>query len=157
MFRVELAGGMHRYCELSLPATDYELLDALDKLQMQPGDQPRWEFCQNNNNTGHLQIYLNDCTIYELNAFSRKLGAMTSDQRGAFEGMLQMALDKREGPISVTDLFTYANSTESCHVLGDVRNDEQLGRFYAENDFIPENTIDFATVMVYNIICRAGI
>lgn len=146
MFRVELAGGMHRYCELSLPATDYELLDALDKLQMQPGDQPRWEFCQNNNNTGHLQIYLNDCTIYELNAFSRKLGAMTSDQRGAFEGMLQMALDKREGPISVTDLFTYANSTESCHVLGDVRNDEQLGRFYAENDFIPEieDISDFA-------------
>ena len=40
----------------------------------------------------------------------------------------------------------YANSTESCHVLGDVHNDEQLGRFYAENDFIPEleDVPDFA-------------
>jgi len=146
IFRVDLAGGKHRYCELNLPATDYELLDALDKLQMQPGDQLRWEICQHSNNTGHLQIYLNDCTIYELNAFAKKIGAMTSDQRGAFEGMLQMALDKREGPMSVADLFTYANSTESCHVLGDVHNDEQLGRFYAENDFIPEleDVPDFA-------------
>ena len=30
IFRVDLAGGKHRYCELNLPATDYELLDALD-------------------------------------------------------------------------------------------------------------------------------
>lgn len=138
IFRVDLAGDKHRYCELDLPATDYELLDALEKLQMQPGDQPRWEICHSSNNTGHLQIYLNDCTIYELNAFARKLGSMSRDQRGAFEGMLQMALDKREGPMCVADLFTYANSTDSCHVLSDVGNDDQLGRFYACNDFIPE-------------------
>lgn len=138
IFRVDLAGGKHRYCELNLPATDYELLDALEKLQMQAGDQPRWEICHSSNNTSHLQVYLTDCSIYELNALARKLGAMTPDQRGAFEGMLQMALDKREGPMCVADLFTYANSTESCHVLGDVHNDEQLGRFYAENDFISE-------------------
>ena len=146
IFRVELTGGKHRYCELCLPATDYELLDALAKLQMQPGDTPQWEILQHSNNTGHLQIYLTDCTIYELNAFARKIGAMTRDQRGAFEGMLQMALDKREGPMCVADLFTYANSTENCHVLGDVHNDEQLGRFYAENDFIPEleDVPDFA-------------
>ena len=146
IFRVELTGGKHRYCELCLPATDYELLDALDKLQMQPGDTPQWEILQHSNNTGHLQIYLTDCTIYELNAFARKLGPMTRDQRGAFEGLLQMALDKREGPMCAADLFTYANSTENCHVLDDVYNDEQLGRFYAENDFIPEleDVPDFA-------------
>lgn len=138
MFRVELANGDHRYCELSLPATDYELLDALDKLQMHPGELPRWEIFQHSGHAEHLQVYLNDCTIYELNAFAKKLGSMSNDQRGAFEGILQMALDKREGPMCVADLFTYANSTDSCHVLGDVGNDDQLGRFYACNDFIPE-------------------
>ena len=30
LFGVELSGGSGRYCELDLPATDYELLDALD-------------------------------------------------------------------------------------------------------------------------------
>ncbi|MGM9601579.1 MAG: hypothetical protein ACI3W5_08350 [Faecousia sp.] len=146
IFRVELANADQRFCELTLPATDYELLDALDKLQMQPGDLPRLEIYQHTGQTEHLQVYLNDCTLYELNAFARKLGGMTQDQRGAFEGILQIALDKREGPMSVKDLFTYANSTDGCHVLGDVRNDEQLGRFYAENDFIPEleDVSDFA-------------
>lgn len=38
----------------------------------------------------------------------------------------------------MTDLFTYANSVDCCHVVGEVTNDAQLGRFYAENDFLPE-------------------
>ena len=136
IFRIELTDNENRYCELSLPATDYELLDALEILRMQPGDEPKWEIIQHSNQTEHLQIYLEDCTLYELNAFARKLSDMRPDQRAAFEGLLQMALDKREGPMSVKDLFTYVNSTDSCHVLDDVHNDEQLGRFYAENDFI---------------------
>ena len=146
MFRIELTDNENRYCELSLPATDYELLDALEILRMQPGDEPKWEIIQHGNRTEHLQIYLEDCTLYELNAFARKLSDMHPDQRVAFEGILQMALDRREGPMSVKDLFTYANSTVSCHVLDDVHNDEQLGRFYAENDFFPEleDVPDFA-------------
>ena len=146
IFRIELTDNENRYCELSLPATDYELLDALEILRMQPGDEPKWEIIQHSNQTEHLQIYLEDCTLYELNAFARKLSDMRPDQRAAFEGLLQMALDKREGPMSVKDLFTYVNSTDSCHVLDDVHNDEQLGRFYAENDFIPEveDLSDFA-------------
>ena len=34
LFLVELSGGNIRHCELELPATDYELLDALDKLRL---------------------------------------------------------------------------------------------------------------------------
>ena len=44
VFRVELSGNKDRCCELELPAAYYSLLDALDKLQMAPGDKPRWEF-----------------------------------------------------------------------------------------------------------------
>ena len=137
IFQVELSGGRHRSCEINLPATDYELMDALDKLQMQPGDTPKWEILQHNR-TANLEVYLSDCSIYELNAFARKLGVMTKAQRGAFEGLFQMALAKREGPMCMEDLFTYANSTESCHTLPEVWLDSQLGRFYVENDFIPE-------------------
>ena len=39
VFRVELSGGNRRYCELDLPATNYELLDALERLQRKPGDK----------------------------------------------------------------------------------------------------------------------
>ena len=46
VFRVELSGGKSRYCELDLPATDYELLDALERLKMKSGDKPGWEFIE---------------------------------------------------------------------------------------------------------------
>ena len=39
LFLVELSGGNIRHCELELPATDYELLDALDKLRLSEADK----------------------------------------------------------------------------------------------------------------------
>ena len=39
LFLVELSGGNIRHCELELPATDYELLDALDKLRLSKADK----------------------------------------------------------------------------------------------------------------------
>ncbi|MBR6574954.1 MAG: hypothetical protein IKK61_08180 [Clostridia bacterium] len=137
VFSVELSDGANRFAELTLPATDYELLDALDKLQLQPGASPQWEIYEHTH-FQYLEVFVSDCSLYELNSLSRKLGNMDHDQLGAFEGLFKMALDKREGPMSIADLFTYANNTDCCHVLNDVGSDDQLGRFYAVNGFIPE-------------------
>ena len=137
VFSVELSDGANRFAELTLPATDYELLDALDKLQLQPGENPQWEIYEHTH-FQYLEVFVSDCSLYELNSLSRKLGNMDHDQLGAFEGLFKMALDKREGPMSIADLFTYANNTDCCHVLNDVGSDDQLGRFYAVNGFIPE-------------------
>jgi len=137
VFSVELSDGANRFAELTLPATDYELLDALDKLQLQPGANPQWEIYEHTH-FQYLEVFVSDCSLYELNSLSRKLGSMNHDELGAFEGLFKMALDKREGPMSIADLFTYANNTDCCHVLNDVSSDDQLGRFYAVNGFIPE-------------------
>ena len=137
VFSVELSDGANRFAELTLPATDYELLDALDKLQLQPGASPQWEIYEHTH-FQYLEVFVSDCSLYELNSLSRKLGNMDHDQLGAFEGLFKMALDKREGPMSIADLFTYANNSDCCHVLNDVGSDDQLGRFYAVNGFIPE-------------------
>lgn len=137
VFSVELSDGANRFAELTLPATDYELLDALDKLQMQAGENPQWEIYEHTH-FQYLEVFVSDCSLYELNSLSRKLGNMDHDQLGAFEGLFKMALDKREGLMSIADLFTYANNTDCCHVLNDVGSDDQLGRFYAVNGFIPE-------------------
>ena len=45
LFLVELSGGNIRHCELELPATDYELLDALDKLRISAVDKLRFDIC----------------------------------------------------------------------------------------------------------------
>lgn len=135
LFRVELAG-IHPYCELELPATDYELLDALEKLQMGPGDKPEWEIIAHNG-FEFLHPYLSDeCDLYQLNTLSARLARLGLWGRIAFEGLFQTAIAQRKDRISIADLFTYINSTECCHVVPDVLDDAALGKFYAENGFI---------------------
>ena len=136
VFRVELSGNKDRCCELELPATYYSLLDALDKLQMAPGDKPRWEFLEHHS-FPFLHVHLaHECDLYQLNALATVLGQMNGRERTAFEGLFNMEVAKKYGPISVATMIDLAYSTDCCHVVN-ASTDEQLGRFYAENDFIP--------------------
>ena len=137
VFRVELFGEKtNRWCELELPATYYGLLDALDKLQMTLGEKPRWEFLEH-----HGFVFLQDhlaheCDLYQLNALATCLGQMNGREKTAFEGLFNMEVAKKYGPISVATMIDLAYSTDCCHVVN-ASTDEQLGRFYSENDFIP--------------------
>ena len=136
VFRVELSGNKDRCCELELPATYYSLLDALDKLQMAPGDKPRWEFLEHHS-FPFLHVHLaHECDLYQLNALATALGQMNGRERTAFEGLFNMEVAKKYGPISIATMIDLAYSTDCCHVVN-ATTDEQLGRFYAENDFIP--------------------
>ena len=47
-----------------------------------------------------------------------------------------MEAKKSDQPLPITRVLDLAYSTECCHVV-DACNDEELGRFYAENGFIP--------------------
>ena len=137
VFRVELFGGKtDRWCDLELPATYYGLSDALDKLQMTLGDKPRWEFLEHHG-FQFLHVHLtHECDLYQLNALATCLGQMNGREKTAFEGLFNMEVSKKYGPISVATMIDLAYSTDCCHVIN-ATTDEQLGRFYAENDFIP--------------------
>ena len=138
VFRVELSGGNRRYCQLDLPATNYELLDALEQLQRKPGHKPEWEIIEH---TGFqfLHVHLTgECDLYQLNALATRLGQMTSSDKIAFEGLFNMEVAKKYGPISIATMVDLAYSTDCCHVVEGVTNDAQLGEFYAENGFMPE-------------------
>lgn len=137
VFRVELSGGNNRYCILDLPATDYELLDALERLQMKPGEKPNWEITDHNGfNFLHAHL-IDECDLYQLNALANRLDKLNNKQKIAFEGLFDMEVAKKYGPIRISTMIDLAYSTECCHVL-DVTTDAQLGRFYAENGFIPD-------------------
>lgn len=137
VFRVELFSGKpDRWCELALPASYYGLQDALDKLQMSLGDKPRWEFIERSG-FQFLHAHLaHKCDLYQLNALATCLGKMNGRERTAFEGLFNMEAAKKYGPISVATMIDLAYSADCCHVVN-ATTDEQLGRFYAENDFIP--------------------
>jgi len=138
VFLVELGGAPGRYCELELPASDYELLDAMDLLGLKPEEQPRWEVLEHHG-FEYLQPYLYPpCTLYEANALARELSAMTPDRQTAFEGLFRMALAEKSGPYSSMDLIRYAKSVDSCQVVNKVWTDKELGKFCVDNGFIPE-------------------
>lgn len=138
VFTVELANDRRRYCELELPATPYELLDALDKLEMRPGDKPRWEFIENTR-FHFLHVHLTDeCDLYQLNALATRLGELDDTNRIAFEGLFNQELAKKDGPITIATMIDLAYSTDGCIVVEDVNSLHQLGEFYAENGFMPE-------------------
>lgn len=138
VFTVELATDQHRYCELDLPATPYELLDALEKLQMKPGDRPRWEFIENAQ-YHFLHVHLTDeCDLYQLNALATRLGELDSNGKIAFEGLFYQELARKNGPVTIEKIIDLAYSTDCCIVVEGVNTDKQLGEFYAENGFMPE-------------------
>lgn len=138
VFRVELATDKRRYCELELPATAYELLDALEKLQMTPGEKPEWEIIEDHK-FHFLDVHLSgECDLYQLNALATRLSELTSTDRIAFEGLFNQEVAKKYGPITIATIVDLAYSTDCCHVVEGVNTDAKLGEFYAENGFMPE-------------------
>lgn len=73
----------------------------------------------------------------KLNALAKKLSELDEKQATALAGLVQVNEAKQDGPIGLPRLIDLAHSTECCHVVGEVLNDAQLGRFCAENGFVP--------------------
>lgn len=125
------------YADLDLPATPYELLDALDKLRLSEGESPYLQINEYFDFEGLAPLLSGDASLYELNALAQKLSELDERQRISFKGLVQMEVDKKQRLIQVPRLIDLAYSTDCCHVV-DVLDNSQLGRFHAENGFIPE-------------------
>ncbi len=98
-----------------------------------------------------------DVDLPELNLLANKLVNLNSLQEAAFEGLVRMDLDKGTTELPLCRLIDLANSADCCHVAPGVGNDEQLGRFYVDNDFpvippgLPEEVYD---ILDYEAIGR---
>ena len=134
---IELTGKGDTYSVVTLPLTPYEMLDTLDKLRMTPQDEPDWEICQH---LAHRELHdwIGDGSVYELNALCTKLAELNDQESTVFEGLVEMEKEKGQKLIPMYRLLDLAYSTGQCHLLDEVHSTEQLGRFAAENGFIPE-------------------
>lgn len=127
------------YAKLDLPAQPWELLDALEKLHLQGGDCLYLEI-DDYYDFEELATFLQDQedSLAELNDLAERLTRLNDIQRTALQGLIQMEKAKEENGISVTRLRDLTESADCCHVVLEALNDSQLGRFYAENGFVPE-------------------
>lgn len=122
---------------LSLPASPYEILDALEKVRP---DSPNEVDLMVEEYYGYeylAKYILPQPDFYGLNALAEKLSELTDDEAIAFHGLVQMEAGKQDSHLSIQRLLDLAYSADCCHVV-DALSDRQLGRFYAENGFVPE-------------------
>ena len=149
------------YAKLDLPASPWELWDALEKVRLNEGEQLYMEI-EDYYAFEYLAPHLDglEISLNELNDLAALLSALDEVQEVAFDGFLRMEVqnkvDTNGGVITLQDLRDLAVSakTDCYHVL-EAADDAQLGRFYAENQFVPE--LDGISDEVFEMLDFAGI
>ena len=123
--------------ELTLPAMPYALRDAMERARLDDGE-PMYIDLTDYTDFPFLEPYLEDANdLYALNALAEKLATLGPWQVDAFEGLLLMEGGKPE-PATHPQIYDLAASAGECQVLYEARSDEELGRFYVDNGFVPE-------------------
>ena len=140
VFSVYAAGEGPReaYATLDLPATPYEIEDALEKVRLQP-DEKLFLDIEEFYDFRFLAPYLEDVNdLYGLNALAQRLSQFVDYESAVFAGQLKMDLEARISDITLPRLLSLADNTPYCDVIDVALNDSQLGKFYAENGFVTE-------------------
>ena len=149
------------YAKLNLPASPWELWDAMDKVRLQTDDILYMEI-EDYFAFEYLSPHLDglDIGLNELNDLAALLSALDEVQEAAFEGLFSMEVQRKVnangGVITLQDLRDLAVSAKTdCYHVVEAADDAQLGRFYAENDFVPE--LEGISDAVFEMLDFAGI
>ena len=149
------------YAKLDLPASPWELWDALDKVRLQKEDILYMEI-EDYFAFEYLSPHLDglDISLNELNDLAALLSTLDEVQEVAFEGLFSMEVQKKVntngGIITMQDMRDLAVSAKTdCYHVVEAADDAQLGRFYAENRFISE--LDGISDGVFEMLDFAGI
>ena len=149
------------YAKLDLPASPWEVWDAMEKVRLQTDDILYMEI-EDYFAFGYLAPYLDglEISLNELNDLAALLSVLDEVQEAAFEGLFSMDVQKKVnangGIITLQDLRDLAVSAKTdCYHVVEASDDAQLGRFYAANEFIPE--LDGVSNEVFEMLDFAGI
>ena len=149
------------YAKLDLPASPWELWDAMEKVRLKDGEALYMEI-EDYFAFEYLSPHLDgvEISLNELNDLAAQLAALDEVQGIAFEGMFSIEVQRKVnangGVITLQDLRDLAVSAKTdCYHVVDAADDAALGRFYAENDFIPE--LDGVSDAVFKMLDFAGI
>ena len=149
------------YATLELPASPWELWDAMEKVRLKDGESLYMEiddYYAFEYLAPHLEEL--DISLNELNDLAARLATLDEVQGIAFEGLFSMEVQKKVntngGIITLQDLRNLAVSAKTdCYHVVDAADDTQLGRFYAENGFLPE--LDGISDQVFGLLDFARI
>lgn len=132
------------HARLELPASPWELHDAMDKVQLQENEELYLEI-DDYYGFEYLAPHLMelDASLNELNDLAGQLAVLGETEQEVFDGLLRLEIQRKVesngGILTMQDLRNLAVSAgaDCCHVVG-ATSDAELGRFYAENGFVEE-------------------
>lgn len=122
--------------QLDLPASAYTMQDAMAKLRLSKPDDLYFQIESYGDHTYLYRFLEENTTLGDLNLLAHRMAQFSETEDIAFEGMVSWEDEHGAEKIPISRLINLAYSTEDCHVLGEALNDEHLGRFYADNDFV---------------------
>ena len=133
----------HARASLELPATPFELRDALDSARIRDGRDMKMEITWSAEDLRFLTDGMGEWTgkpteLFLMNALAEKYVRMDLTEFYAFEGMVKMELEKGEKQIPAARLYDLASSVNCCHVVPEAADNASLGRFYVDGGFLPE-------------------
>ena len=140
IFHIYASQGRDNYVEMELPASDYEMLDMMERLRLEPGKLPYVEVLKIHETYDYLDRCIHEQPdVYQLNALARKLSEFVDARiMAAFEGLVGKDLQRGAAPIKLSRLVDFAYDADCCVVIEGAATDFQLGKFLVENNFIEE-------------------
>lgn len=169
-FIVELSSHTHTSIpaeELVLPAEDYALLDVFERLSLPLDEKPDTEVISYAQFEFLAPVMEAEPDLLKLNRLLQRLNTLDSSGLEIFEMLIKTEMEKAPGAkISVERSIDLAYSTDCCDLHPGITTDEQLGRVYAENGFLPElldlsenvfNKLDFEQIGRENREAEGGV
>ena len=129
------------YDELLLPAEEYEIRDAMQKLRAVGREDSVWISVLECSALPTLEgVRLDSPTLDELNFFAKRLVSMTEEARIVFDAIIRQVIPENpKGEIvGMTDLINSTYGLNEVMIASNIYNDEQLGQFIIEGDFDDE-------------------
>ncbi|MGE4485788.1 MAG: antirestriction protein ArdA [Oscillospiraceae bacterium] len=150
MFEVHLSKpGWEAGAALKLPATDAELLDALERARI-VNERDIYSVTVYQCEKDYLpQVIPVSANLFELNLLAKRLTELDDWQQDCFEGLV--ARDSVETgcePIRLERLINMTYSTDDCQIAYKVRDDRALGAFYLENGFYDDRLTGLSEEMI---------
>lgn len=118
---------------LCLPTVSSEIQDAIEKARI-TDEHPDFNVMDYECEQDCLnEVLPKKVSLDELNYLARRLSNMNDFEKAAYEGVVKMEKDP-----DLVKLINLTYNLDNCNVVFEAHNDEQLGKFYVENDFIEE-------------------
>ena len=124
------------YADIQLPAEDYEIRDALQRVRGVGRDENDLDIsilnCELLLQLDNVRI--DGLTIKELNFFARRLAELSNDEIMMFQAVAPRFLPDEGDLIAMKDLINLTYGLDGVSVIPNVYSDEQLGEFVIDND-----------------------